>query len=97
FTVNGKSSGETLNLDRGDKAEVQVQINWTFPLNFMEVVSGDGEKVYREKIDLNDTEAFGSRNFTVPVELRNRKWVRLEVWDVAANGAFTQTVYLGER
>lgn len=94
FTVNGKSTGETLQLDGNGDAEVDVEISWTFPLSFAEVISGDGEKVYREKIDLSDTEAFGKKKFNFKVNLRNRKWVRLEVWDVAANGAATQFVWL---
>ena len=36
-------------------------LRWTFPLRFAEVVSGDGEKVYRQRIDLSDTEAFGQK------------------------------------
>ena len=28
------------------------------------------------------------------LNLRGRKWVRFEAWDVAANGAFTQPVWL---
>ncbi|HET8735261.1 MAG TPA: hypothetical protein VFM69_01560, partial [Pricia sp.] len=94
FTVNGKSSGETVELDKKGQADVKVRIDWTFPLNFMEIISGDGEKVFREKIDLNTTQAFGSDIFERSVALPNRKWVRLEVWDTAANGAFTQTIYL---
>ena len=34
-------------------------LDWTFPLRFAEVVSGDGTKVYRERIDLADTGPFG--------------------------------------
>ncbi|HZJ20093.1 MAG TPA: hypothetical protein VFD35_07035 [Pricia sp.] len=94
FTVNGKRSGETVKLNSLGDANIQVQIDWTFPLNFMEIISGDGKNIFREKIDLNRTEAFGSQNFQFSAILSNRKWVRLEVWDVATNGAFTQTVYL---
>lgn len=96
FKVNGKQSGETIVLNETNDAHVQIKIDWTFPLNFVEIISGDGEKVFREKFDLNHTEAFGSEAFQFKVTLPNRKWVRLEVWDVAANGAFTQTVYLTE-
>ena len=59
-----------------------------------EVISGDGAKVYRERIELTDTSAFAQRTLTLTPELRGRKWVRFEVWDVAANGAFTQPVWL---
>lgn len=94
FSINGKGSGETVQLNGLNTVEVKMQIDWTFPLNFIEIISGDGEQVFREKFDLNQTEAFGSQSFQFSSDLSNRKWVRLEVWDVAANGAFTQTVYL---
>ncbi|MBD3627292.1 hypothetical protein [Cyclobacterium sp.] len=94
FTINEKSSGEILVLD--DPADVNLNLNlsWTFPLNFVEVISGDGETVYREKISLEKTRAFGSQEFEFPIDLRGRSWVRVEVWDVAANGAFTQFIWL---
>lgn len=94
FTVNGKSTGETVHLDAKGQAEVKVEISWTFPLKFAEIISGDGEKVYRKKIELSDTEAFGKKEFNFDVNLQDRKWVRFEVWDVASNGAFTQFVWL---
>jgi hypothetical protein len=28
------------------------------------------------------------------VDLKGAKWVRLEVWDIAANGAFSQPVWV---
>ncbi len=94
FDVNGKKAGETLSLDAKGKATVNVEMNWTFPLSFAEIISGDGNEVYRETISLSDTEAFGNKTFNFSTDLKNRKWVRLEVWDVAANGAFTQMVWL---
>jgi hypothetical protein len=63
-------------------------------MNYAEIISGDGEKVYRERITLNDTHPFGEQTFKKSVDLTGRKWVRLEAWDVAANGAFTQTVWI---
>jgi len=77
-----------------DASYVRVGLQWTFPLHFAEVVSGDGTKVYRQRIDLDETEPFGQREWRVAVDLRGRKWVRFEVWDVAANGAFTQTYWM---
>ncbi len=94
FTVNGKSSGETASLANTGIATVSFDLQWTFPLHFAEIISGDGLQVYRQKIDLNNTLSFGKQHFRQQVELKGRKWVRLEVWDVAANGAFTQTTWL---
>ena len=94
FSVDGKGSGETLKVEGNGKAEVKVSVDWTFPLNYMEIISGDGQQVFRERIDLSDTESFGKRDFQSEISLDGRKWVRVEVWDVAANGAFTQPVWL---
>ncbi len=76
----------------GGKAVFDVE--WTFPLEYAELVSGDGEKVYRQKLILGDSGAFGRRTFSMPFDPSHRKWVRLEVWDVAVDGAFTQTITL---
>ncbi|WP_431213055.1 hypothetical protein ACQ86N_46740 [Puia sp. P3] len=93
FTVNGKRSGETITPNNaGDN--VTFQLDWTFPMNFAEIVSGDGHQVYREHIKLDTTTAFGSQTFTRHISLKGRKWVRLEAWDIAANGAFTQTIWI---
>lgn len=94
FTVGGRRSGQTLALAPGGKSEVRARLAWTFPLRFAEVISGDGQKVYRERIDLTDTLAFGRRTIALHPDLGGRKWVRFEVWDIGANGAFTQPVWL---
>ncbi len=92
FTVGGKESGETL--ERSESRELRVSLEWTFPMSFAEVVSGDGSKVYRERIDLSDTPAFGKKTWTLRPDLAKRNWVRIEAWDVAANGAFSEPVWL---
>lgn len=94
FTVNGKSSGETVQLQKDGKAIVVFNTNWTFPLNFAEIISGDGKQVYRYRINLNTTKEFGSKTITANLNLKGRTWARLEVWDIAANGAFTQSIWL---
>jgi len=94
FGVGGKRSGEALPLKPAERPELRVNLEWTFPLRFAEVISGDGQQVYRERIDLADTAPFGQRALTVKPQLEGRTWVRFEVWDIAANGAFTQPVWL---
>ena len=94
FTVNNYASGERAQLSDTGKCNISFKADWTFPLNFAEIISGDGKQVYRQKISLDDTKTFGVQSFHVPADMKNRKWVRLEVWDVAANGAFTQTIWL---
>ncbi len=94
FTVGGKESGQTLRLGDRKTADVEARVEWTFPPAFAEVIWGDGTTVHRQRVDLTDGEAFSTRKLRVAVELKGAKWVRLEVWDVAANGAFSQPVWL---
>jgi hypothetical protein len=94
FVTTGEVLIPSWSLDR-DRGEVVADVEWTFPLAFAEVVSGDGAKIYRNRLELADSESFGSRTIRIPVDAGNRKWVRLEVWDVAANGAFTQPLWIG--
>ncbi|PSL34495.1 hypothetical protein CLV42_10266 [Chitinophaga ginsengisoli] len=92
--INGHISGDSLQLPANGMATVDMKLQWTFPMNFVEIISGDGKKVYRERIPLTNTESFGEKSFQIPIKLNGRKWVRVEAWDVAANGAFSQTFWL---
>lgn len=94
--IGGKLSGETLTLV-DETVELRADVKWTFPLAIAEVVSGDGQRVYRESIDVNDTGPFGNKTFVMHPRLKGRNWVRFEVWDIAANGAFTQPVWIANR
>lgn len=94
FTVNGKGAGETLTVPADGKATVALTIDWTYPLTFVEIISGDGKQVYRDRIDLTNTLPFGKKQYRFTTNLKNRTWVRVEVWDAAVNGAFTQQVWL---
>lgn len=94
LNINGKEPGETLKQTARGNATVTIQLSWTFPLRYAAIVSGDGKHTYHTRIPLNHTLPFGKQTFQWPVNLAGRKWVRVEVWDVAANGAFTQPVWL---
>jgi hypothetical protein len=95
FAIDGKESGETLKLERTSAPVLEATLEWTFPMAFAEIVSGDGKQVFRQRIDLTDTEGFGTRKLRLPLDdLKGRSWVRFEAWDMAANGAFTQPVWL---
>lgn len=94
FKVGGQESGQTVRLPQDSRVDVEARIEWTFPPAFAEVIWGDGKEVRRQRIDLSDQAAFSSKSLKVPVALQGAKWVRLEVWDIAANGAFSQPVWL---
>ncbi len=89
------STGEVLIRDFQVKGTgVAADVDWTFPLGFVEVVWGDGDRVDRKVIRTPDAQAFGTRRFEIPVDLSKQKWVRFAAWDTAVNGAFTQPVEL---
>jgi hypothetical protein len=79
----------------GSQRTVTADVEWTFPLEFVEVVWGDGQKVDRQIIPATDLPAFGTHRFQIPFNTAGKKWVRFAVWDSAGNGAFVQPIKLG--
>ena len=69
-------------------------IEYTFPLDFAELVWSDGTKVDRKIIDLTGTTPFGTKDFKIPFDATGKKWVRFTVWDSAGDGAFLQPIAL---
>jgi hypothetical protein len=78
----------------GRKRMVTADVEWTFPLEFAEVVWGDGVKTDRQIIPLTEMPAFGKHHFSIPFDATGKKWVRFAVWDSAGNGAFVQPIKL---
>ena len=79
---------------RGDQRTITADVEWTFPLDFVEVVWGDGQKTDRQIISTTDLPAFGKKHFTIPFNAAGKKWVRFAAWDVATNGAMVQPIKL---
>ena len=93
------TSGEVLIKDfkvegRGARRTIVADLEWTFPLDFVEVVWGDGQKTGRQIVATSEAGAFGSKRITIPFDAAGKDWVRVSAWDIAANGAFTQPVRL---
>ncbi len=78
----------------GRQRTLVAEFDWTFPLDFIEVVWGDGTKSDREIISTTDLGAFGKKRISIPLDITNKKWVRVAAWDSAGNGAFSQAVRL---
>lgn len=78
----------------GNRLNVAADVKWTFPLEFVEVVWGDGKTVGGEVIRTTDLAPFGSKRFSIPFDATGKKWVRFAVWDSAGNGAFVQPVWV---
>jgi hypothetical protein len=94
FSVGGKRGGESVVVAPGSKVSISADVEWTFPLNIVELVWGDGKNVSREIVGASDTASFGHKKFEFSKDVTGLKWIRFAVWDVAANGAFTQPVYI---
>lgn len=78
----------------GRARTISADVEWTFPLEFVEVVWGDGVKTDRQIISATDLPAFGSKRFQIPFDSKGKKWVRFAVWDSAGNGALVQPIKL---
>ena len=72
--------------------KVKARIQWTFPLAFAEIVWGDGKRTFTRTFDLSETGPFGHATREWSTEAENWRWARIEVWDVAGNGAFVNPV-----
>lgn len=93
------SSGEVLFRNwsiqgTGPMRNYMAEIEWTFPLEFIELVSSDGQNVSSQVIRATDRRPFGSEKLQIAFDPKGKKWVRLAVWDSAGNGAFTQPIHL---
>jgi hypothetical protein len=75
---------------RGAERTYTATIEYTFPLQFAELVWSDGTHVGRKIISLTDTLPFGVKTFHIPFQAAGKKWVRFAVWDSAGNGAWVQ-------
>jgi hypothetical protein len=82
WSLQGSGTQRTLNAD----------VEWTFPLEFAEVVWGDGQHTNRQIIPATDLPTFGKHHFQIPLNVAGKKWVRFAVWDSSGNGAFGQPV-----
>ena len=73
--------------------KVNADVGWTFPLQMAEVVWGDGRETHHEIIPLDSTRGFGTKSFTWEVKAPQWTWARVAVWDIAADGAFTNPTW----
>jgi hypothetical protein len=78
----------------GSQRSITADVEWTFPLEFAEVVWGDGQKTERQIIPATHLPAFGKHSFKIPFDATGKKWVRFAVWDTAGNGALVQPIKL---
>ena len=73
---------------------IEADVEWTFPLDFVEVVWGDGMTTGRQIVSTTDLPPIGTHHFSIPFDAAGKKWVRFAAWDSAGNGALVQPVKL---
>jgi hypothetical protein len=79
----------------GAKARYVADLEWTFPLDMVEVIWGDGKVAHRTIVDTRGMAPFGRHRFDIPFDAGRARWARLAAWDSAGNGAMTQPVAIG--
>jgi len=84
YAVTGTGTQRTLTAD----------VEWTYPMAFMEIVTGDGKTITKKVISATDMQAFGTKKLSIPFDAAGKKWVRFSMWDVAGNGGFVQPQWL---
>ena len=79
----------------GAERTIVADVEWTFPLNFVEVVWGDGTKTDRQ-VDLRRPicRRWGAITSRFRSTRPARRWVRFAAWDSAGNGAMSQPIKL---
>jgi hypothetical protein len=78
----------------GNTQTVHATLEWTYPLEFVEVVWGDGKTVGRTIVRATDVLPHSSKRFSIPFDATGKSWVRFAAWDSAGNGAFVQPAWL---
>ena len=78
----------------GNQRTISANLEFTYPLEFVEVVWGDGKKIDRQIIRATDVLPQSSKKFSIPFDATGKSWVRFAAWDSAGNGAFVQPVWL---
>ncbi len=78
----------------GTEAVLTAEVSWTFPLEFVEVVTGDGNETRSVIMPATSLAPFSSNTFRIPFDASGQAWVRFAAWDSAGNGAMTMPVRL---
>ena len=78
----------------GTQRTITADVEWTYPMAFMEIVTGDGKTVTKKVISATEMQAFGTKKLSIPFDAAGKKWVRFSMWDVAGNGGFVQPQWL---
>ena len=82
------TSGEVLLHDysiqgTGAKRTFVVDVDWTWPAEFVELVWGDGKTTGREISSATALAPFSTHRYRLPFDATGKKWIRFAAWDSA--------------
>jgi hypothetical protein len=75
------------------KLRASADVRYTLPLQFAEVVWGDGQRTHRHIHSLETTREFGNQRIEFEFNAQGWRWARFAVWDIAGDGAFANPVW----
>jgi hypothetical protein len=78
------------------KLHARADVSYTLPLQFAELVWGDGKETHRKTVPLETTREFGKQRIEFDVDAPDWRWARIAVWDIAGNGVFANPVWNGK-
>ncbi len=78
----------------GANSVYTAAIEYTFPLEFADLVWSDGSRIEHKFINLKDTMPFGTKELKIPFDATGKKWIRLSVWDSTGSGAWDNPIDL---
>ena len=75
---------------QGDRRVAVADVEWTFPLDEVELVWGNGNSVGHQEISTAGLPPFSTHHFEIPFDARGKKWIRFAAWDSAYEGAILE-------
>ena len=76
-----------------DSVHFSATVISTFPLRFAEIVWGDGKQTHHDVFPLDTSVAFDQHRYEWTARAPGWKWARIAVWDIAADGGFTNPIW----
>ena len=78
---------------RPNRLLAKARFTSTLPMQFAEVVWGDGKQTHRQIVSLDTSREFTSSFVQVEFDAPGWRWARIAAWDIAGDGAFANPIY----
>lgn len=96
FWTTGEVLARNLTITpQGKNLKIGADVEWTFPLAFVEVHYGNGKVTFTKQVKATSFPANSSHSFEIVIPAKDARWVRFSAWDIASNGAVIQPLKTG--